>query len=129
MRGSTAHNHKTRWIRRVREIYNHARVFGHSHTRIFSYLEKYVYQDPAWSKVPGWVRNAVSREAMGELKDLYRPRLHAVDIYSDDFDPDKVAFVRWFYEMPDGSLVTEWNPECIPGASGHRWNHKRNRRF
>jgi hypothetical protein len=102
-------------------------------------LKERVYDDPAWKKVPGWVRRSVWHRTEYLSKNLYYPKLHAKELEklldkARKGEPTKpVAYLRWALrvdgvEMDCDEIIRRreagdediWNR--VEGA--HIWNHK-----
>lgn len=56
MRILTAFNHKERLMHRLRDIYRQAEIFCLDAESIRIRMRKEIFDDPAYHRVPGWVR-------------------------------------------------------------------------
>ena len=138
MKRSTASNHLQRWSEFVNDTFSQARHFALSHSEIIENLKNKVYSDPAWEKVPSWVRERISSKREHLFDQLYCAVIHGEDlkrVINGTFVP---AFVRWQLRV-DGEFVSceeisrrrgdgdedIWNR--VEGA--HVWNHKPNKSF
>lgn len=144
MKTSTAYNHQQRLSARMREIYATARHSGESHAWILDKIQARVHSDPAWDRVPGWVRAHVNQVGSACLDNLYRPILFPSQLDAREADlaagrpVPPLPYLRWFHTYK-GEHYVEWRdlPEAardLPmreasSLGAFRWNHKRDRVF
>ena len=79
MRITTALNHRDHFDRRVADLYSQARTFSWSHDMLLTQLKAQVYDAPAWSRVPAWVRGYVTARGALRLEALYGLTRSAAD--------------------------------------------------
>lgn len=84
MKHSTAYNHLTRLKSRIESIYSAARSYRSPHSVILEQMTKEVWEDPALTKAPAWVRASLSDYSMSKLHEIQR------------------HFVLWAFMCPDG---------------------------
>lgn len=71
MRVTTAYNHCQRFLKYQADVYARARQFGMTYAELMGNIQRQVYDDPAWSRCPGWVRDKVHTVGHEKLAMLY----------------------------------------------------------
>lgn len=144
MKITTAMNHRDRFKSQVNGAYYWCRHSGWLHEKLLTQLREKVYEDPAWNKVPGWVRRDIYNLTDHLSRGLYFPNLtqrelnHLLAKARAGEETKPVAYLRWALRV-DGVEVTSdeiikrreagdediW--KRVEGA--HVWNHKPDHTF
>lgn len=79
MKGSTAHNHAQRLRRGIDSIFSDGRFWSKAHDQILVRVIREIYEDPAWTKLPQYVRAALSERISMRFEEIYdRPPQNTV---------------------------------------------------
>lgn len=108
MRYNTLYNHRRRLKLAIRDIFSSARIYSAKPSQLFGMMERRVYSDGGYKRVPAWVRS--------ELKGYYDAYWESM--YTHDLE--------WML-CQDGKLITrdeviDWS-KLTPGC--HVWKHSR----